>query len=140
MKRNAGFSLIELIIVIAIMAVLIAIIAPNLTKYLGQSKKGTDMHNADDLADTILTCIMDYEINHGNFISSGGSAVNLTWSGRNVSGGPSDFNSMVDNMVTKDPTSQENGSYAQATISLKGIDPQDGYNVVVTIGNAVVAR
>ena len=36
--NNKGFSLIELIIVIAIMAILVAIIAPNLTKYLGKSK------------------------------------------------------------------------------------------------------
>lgn len=45
MKSNKGFSLIELIIVIAIMAVLVAIIAPNLTKYLGKSKTSTDKAN-----------------------------------------------------------------------------------------------
>ena len=53
-NKDKGFSLIELIIVIAIMAVLVAIVAPNLTKYLGKSKRGTDLHNADDLANTIL--------------------------------------------------------------------------------------
>ena len=35
MRKNEGFSLIELIIVIAIMAVLVAVIAPNLASYLG---------------------------------------------------------------------------------------------------------
>ena len=47
MKRNNGFSLIEIIIVIAIMAILIAIIAPNLTKYLGKSKTSTDKANLE---------------------------------------------------------------------------------------------
>ena len=42
---NKGFSLIELIIVVAIMAVLVAIIAPNLTKYLGSSKEKVDEVN-----------------------------------------------------------------------------------------------
>ena len=44
--NNKGFSLIELIIVIAIMAVLVAIIAPNLTKYLGKSKKSAIVSNS----------------------------------------------------------------------------------------------
>lgn len=48
-RNNKGFSLIELIIVIAIMAILVAIIAPNLTKYLSKSKKNADMMNADEI-------------------------------------------------------------------------------------------
>lgn len=53
MKNNKGFSLIELIIVIAIMAVLVAIIAPNLTKYLGQSKHNADVANMDTVKEVI---------------------------------------------------------------------------------------
>ena len=37
-KKNSGFSLLELIIVIAIMAVLIAILAPNLIGYVGKAR------------------------------------------------------------------------------------------------------
>ena len=47
--NNKGFSLIELIIVIAIMAILVAIIAPNLTKYLSKSKENADIMNADEI-------------------------------------------------------------------------------------------
>lgn len=39
---NKGFSLIELIIVVGIMAVLLAVIAPNLTKYIGAAKEQKD--------------------------------------------------------------------------------------------------
>lgn len=58
-KCNKGFSLIELIIVIAIMAVLVAIIAPNLSKYLGKSKVQTDKRNLDEIHTQVLNCISD---------------------------------------------------------------------------------
>lgn len=56
---EGGFSLVELIIVMAIMAVLVAIIAPNLTKYLGTSKKQTDLKNLDEVHSQVLNCISD---------------------------------------------------------------------------------
>lgn len=57
--NNKGFSLIELIIVIAIMAVLVAIIAPNLTKYLGKSKSQTDKTNLDEIKKQFKNAISD---------------------------------------------------------------------------------
>lgn len=57
--NNKGFSLIELIIVIAIMAILVAIIAPNLTKYLGKSKKKTDDKNLDEVKQQVQNAISD---------------------------------------------------------------------------------
>lgn len=142
MKKNkdSGFSLIELIIVIAIMAVLVAIIVPNMTKYLAKSKRNTDLHNAGELAEMIQTCITDYEVTDGDFIKAGGGPVTLSWTGKNVSGGPSSFNSMLDGMVTKDPTSEETGTMATASITLKGATSHDGYKVVVTIGNASAVK
>ena len=58
--NNKGFSLIELIIVIAIMAVLVAVIAPNLTSYIGNSKKKTDNSNADSIEGIINTQLQNY--------------------------------------------------------------------------------
>lgn len=58
-SSDKGFSLIELIIVIAIMGVLIAIIAPSLSKYLGTSKVQTDKKNLDEVHSQILNCISD---------------------------------------------------------------------------------
>ena len=139
-NKNSGFSLIELIIVIAIMAVLVALIAPNMTKYLSKSKRNTDLHNAGELAEMIQTCITDYEVNNGQFISSGGNAVTLSWSGKNVSGGPASFNSMLDTMVAKDPTSRETGAVATATVKLQDNNGSRAYKIAVTIGNASVTR
>lgn len=41
-RNNKGFSLVELIVVIAIMAVLVAVLAPQFTKYIDQSRKSND--------------------------------------------------------------------------------------------------
>ncbi len=41
-KKNKGFSLVELIVVIAIMAVLVAVLAPQFTKYIDQSRQSND--------------------------------------------------------------------------------------------------
>ena len=59
MDDNKGFSLIELIIVIAIMAVLIAIITPQLTRYIGSAKTRVDERNLDEVHQQIMNCISD---------------------------------------------------------------------------------
>lgn len=74
--NNKGFSLIELIIVIAIMAILVAIIAPNLTKYLGSSKEATDKKNLDEVIAQVKNCISDASIHEisvdtGNYVYNG---------------------------------------------------------------------
>ena len=48
-KDNKGFSLIELIVVVAIMAVLVSVIAPQFTKYIGKTKRTVDVNTADEL-------------------------------------------------------------------------------------------
>lgn len=49
--KDAGFSLVELIIVIAIIAVLCAAIAPNMLQYVAKTKRTTDVYTARQLAD-----------------------------------------------------------------------------------------
>ncbi len=57
--NNKGFSLVELIIVIAIMAVLVGVLAPQFIKYVEQSRRSTDIQNAEMIRDAILADIAD---------------------------------------------------------------------------------
>ena len=62
MKNNKGFSLVELIIVIAIMAILVGVLAPQLIKYIEKSKVSADTQAADSVHTAVLTAMMDPEV------------------------------------------------------------------------------
>ena len=60
-KNNKGFSLVDLIVVIAIMIVLVAVLAPVFTKYVEQSRRATDVQNANTISQAILVGVTDGE-------------------------------------------------------------------------------
>ena len=60
-KNNKGFSLVELIVVIAIMAVLVGVLAPQFIRYVERSRQSTDVQNADQVATALKTYFADQE-------------------------------------------------------------------------------
>ena len=58
-KNNKGFTLVELIIVIAIIAVLTAVLAPQYIKYIDNSRWSTDQSNAGTLLHEVQVAIVD---------------------------------------------------------------------------------
>lgn len=71
-NNNRGFSLIELIIVVAIMAALIAILAPQYLKYVDKSRLAADETTMDNIynACTVATADKDfYDVQNGDGVS-----------------------------------------------------------------------
>jgi type IV pilus assembly protein PilA len=62
MKNNKGFSLVELIVVIAIMAVLMAVLAPALLRYVEKSRKQSDESTAAEVLNAVEIALSDDEI------------------------------------------------------------------------------
>ena len=69
-KNNKGFSLVELIVVIAIMVVLVAVLAPVFTKYIESSRRSTDIQNANNIAESVLADVADGKTMDGTAVPS----------------------------------------------------------------------
>lgn len=77
-QNEKGFTLIELIIVIAILAIIAAVAIPNLLKAVDNSRRTTDVANAKIIADTVATVRVSDEDYSGvvgmyNVSASGGA-------------------------------------------------------------------
>lgn len=57
--NNKGFSLVEIIIVIAIMAILAGALAPQLIKYIEKSRKSADVQTAQTIATAANVALAD---------------------------------------------------------------------------------
>lgn len=61
-KNNKGFSLVELIIVIAIMAIAVGLMAPQLIKYIEKTNVSSDIQLADTIRTGVSISIVDAEV------------------------------------------------------------------------------
>ena len=79
--NNKGFSLVELIIVIAIMAILSAALAPQLMKYIEKSRVSTDQSSCTSIESCVNAALADEEIYKETATNADGAniVINLTF-------------------------------------------------------------
>lgn len=69
--NNKGFSLVELIIVIAIMAILIVVLAPQYLKYVEKSRNSTDVSNATEMVTAMQVYAADPDVKAADAFPTG---------------------------------------------------------------------
>ena len=82
-KDSKGFTLVELVIVVAILAILVGILAPQYTKYVEKSRKSADVSNLENLVTAFKTAAADGSTN----IVAGTYAIEVTTTGSSAGAG-----------------------------------------------------
>lgn len=143
MKNNKGFSLVELIIVIAIMAVLVGVLAPTYLQYVEKSKKSNDVSTVDSIINAIEICAIDPQVQvAGDWeltitIATSGT----TYTGEGSKAGNTTMIDVLDDIVPDDATTKLKSSKWGSSLILKVKPIADGYGKVeITMDQSVAGN
>ena len=90
-KDNKGFTLVELVIVVALLAILVGILAPQYTKYVEKSRKAADASNLENLVTAFKTAASDGD----DKIAAGTYTITIADTGSKITSGTGDSASDV---------------------------------------------
>ena len=82
-EMNKGFSLVELIIVIAIMVVLVGMLAPQYLRFVNNSKVSTDIANGQELANAFNAAFAEEKVTTSDHPTGNGGDT-MSWSGVSI--------------------------------------------------------
>ena len=84
-KDNKGFTLVELVIVVAILAILVGILAPQYTKYVEKSRKSADVDNMDEIVKAVQVYAVDQGAKDNGNTAKNKFTITLSESGAEIS-------------------------------------------------------
>lgn len=115
-KDNKGFTLVELVIVVAILAILVGILAPQYTKYVEKSRQSADVSNLENIVKgfKVAAADTDYNIIPDGATSSAVFTIKMNSAGTTV-------------IATGAPTTEK--TWKDALQEYTGYDFSDGKNV-----------
>ncbi len=129
MKKNKGFSLVELIIVIAIMAILVGVIAPVMMHFIEKSNVSSDYQ----LADTVRSCL-SYSIVDAKVKEDPASQPKLNA----MEAGPIDIATLDDGSVLKESVSEYLGVDPSTLTNQIRSKHGSGSQIMVSTVNGIV--
>ncbi len=117
-KNNKGFSLVELIVVILIMAVLTVTLAPQVMKWVGNARKARDWHNYEQMVSVVQEAItysgVYEEVNSDSEITltiHSGENTLVATDGRSISNLINTMNTLQPGWKNLDPTDSSASYY-----------------------------
>lgn len=136
MNKNKGFSLVELIVVVAIMAVLVGILAPAYLSYVEKTRRGADEDMAEEVRHSIEVataeiCVYDEVKGGASFTFANGQGI-----AGQITAGLASATNLADSMTdvyaskTFDIKSRK---YGGSTYTVTVSAPAGGTNAALTV-------
>ena len=130
-KNNKGFSLVELIVVIAIMVVLIAVLGSSILGYVEKSKYSKDMSALDSLNSAVKAFAVDPS---ANYDSGHEYKLNQLMTGTDASGKARDPYNIIKNALKE--TFPDGAKFASSSSAFKDLTTS---NITVKITDGAVS-
>ena len=142
-KNNKGFSLVELIVVVAIMDVLIGVLVPTLVRNVEKSKKQKDIATVEEVRNQLTIALADekYSALKGDIVCDNGKVELVAASANALGANGADYiKEACQNLNAKDTFEKQltSKAYGTAKVTFK-IDKEKVTAVIVPSEGASVA-